>query len=39
MNDAYVQKLIRLINTEVITIEDIKDPIYKLEVQGRLTAE
>jgi len=36
MNEIYVQKLIKLINSGVITVDDIKDITYKEEVQVRL---
>ena len=36
MNELYVQKLLRLIKSRVITVEDIKDPIYKTEIETRL---
>lgn len=37
MNELYVQKLIRLIERGVITIEQIQDPVYKAEIKSRLT--
>jgi hypothetical protein len=36
MIEMYVLKLIRLINAGYITVDDIKDPIYKVEVILRL---
>jgi hypothetical protein len=38
MNELYVQKLIRLIKSSIITVDDIKDPAYKAEVENRLVA-
>lgn len=39
MNEIYVQKLLRLIQAGVISVEDIKDPTYKVEVESRLSGE
>lgn len=39
INERYVEKLIRLINAGLITIEDIIDPEYKTEVQNRLNQQ
>jgi hypothetical protein len=38
INELYVQKLLRLINDGLITVDDIKDPEYKAEVQNRLAS-
>jgi hypothetical protein len=38
MNELYVQKLLRLIEKGIITVDDILDLTYKAEVQNRLTA-
>jgi hypothetical protein len=35
----YVEKLLRLIEQGVITVNDINDEDYKTEVETRLTAE
>lgn len=37
MSELYIQKLIRLINAEIITTNDIIDPAYKTEVENRLS--
>ena len=39
MNEIYIQKLINLINAGMITLENIKDPVYKAEVQTRISAQ
>lgn len=39
MNELYVQKLINLINSGVITVDDIKNAEYKTEVRSRLVAQ
>jgi hypothetical protein len=36
MNELYVQKLIKLINVGIITVDYIKDFSYKEEIQTRL---
>ena len=36
MNETYIEKLLRLIGAGLITVDDIKDPVYKTEVQARL---
>lgn len=39
MNELYVQKLLGLIAAGLVTVEEIKDPAYKAEVQLRLKQE
>lgn len=39
MNELYIEKIIRLINVGLITVEDIKNAEYKTEVENRLTAQ
>ena len=36
MNELYIEKLVRLINAGLITVEDIKVAEYRAEVQARL---
>lgn len=36
LNELYIEKLLRLINKGIITVEDIKDINYKTEVESRL---
>lgn len=38
MNELYIQKLISLINQGIITVDQIKDPLYKAEVIKRLSS-
>jgi hypothetical protein len=38
INELYVQKLIRLINAGLITMDDIINAEYKAEAQSRLNA-
>ena len=37
MIELYVQKLLRLVQRGIIALEEIKDPVYKAEVESRLT--
>lgn len=39
MNELYIEKLIRLINAGLITVDDIKDQAYKAEVEKRISSE
>lgn len=39
MNELYIQKLLRLIEKGFINTEDIKDQIYKIEIENRLKKE
>lgn len=39
MNELYIQKLIRLIDKNLININDIKDTGYKTEIQNRLASQ
>lgn len=37
MNEVYIQKLLRLIKFGVISVEQITDPVYKAEIELRLS--
>lgn len=39
INELYIQKLINLIHNNIITINDIKNAEYKIEVETRLASE
>ena len=36
MNNIYVEKLVRLIKAGLIAVADIKDAVYRAEVESRL---
>lgn len=39
INEVYVEKLLRLIEHNIIEVEDIKNEAYKIEVETRFVGE
>ena len=39
LSETYIQKLVRLVERNIIIINDIKDNDYKTEVQSRLITQ
>lgn len=39
LNESYVNKLVRLVNSGLITIDDIKNTDYKTEIQNRINSQ
>lgn len=36
LNELYIEKLLRLIKNGIVTVDDIKNEDYKIEVQNRV---